>query len=131
LVTVKTLVFGKKNGWEEKQVYPSLFLKTIQPNAHVSSMGEWLNNSWSWKFDWIETLTEEEEAAVGDLKLLLEQVQPCRDNKDRRRWIPNTIGLFSVKSAYAAMQDRSTLPELESNTLSALRDFGETTSHQK
>ncbi|GAU25113.1 hypothetical protein TSUD_274020 [Trifolium subterraneum] len=94
---------------------PASVIKEM-PNAHVSSMGEWLNNSWSWKFDWIETLTEEEEAAVGDLKLLLEQVQPCRDNKDRRRWIPNTIGLFSVMSAYAAMQDRSTLPEMESNT---------------
>ncbi|GAU49718.1 hypothetical protein TSUD_272780 [Trifolium subterraneum] len=74
-----------------------------------------------WKEKWLGRKTEEEEAAVGDLKLLLEQVQPCRDNKDRRRWIPNTIGLFSVKSAYAAMQDRSTLPELESNTLWALK----------
>ncbi|GAU18465.1 hypothetical protein TSUD_366480 [Trifolium subterraneum] len=121
---------GKDIGfWKEKwlgmeplrDLYPSLFLKTIQSNANVSSMGKWLNDSWSWKFVWSESLTEAEEADVGELRLLLEQVKPCRENKDRLRWIPNTIGLFSIKSAYPALQDRSTLPELDSNTLLALK----------
>ncbi|MCI81767.1 hypothetical protein A2U01_0103041, partial [Trifolium medium] len=64
-------------------------------------MGTWVNNIWSWKFAWTVQLTETETAA--ELLLLLEQVQPCRDRVDRRRWIPNTAGFFSVQFAYAVL----------------------------
>ncbi|MCI58356.1 hypothetical protein A2U01_0079611, partial [Trifolium medium] len=67
-------------------------------------MGTWDFNNWSWKLAWTEPLTETENAAASKLYLPLEQVQPCRDNVDRPRWIPNTAGLFSVQSAYAVLQ---------------------------
>ncbi|GAU45816.1 hypothetical protein TSUD_115040 [Trifolium subterraneum] len=121
---------GKYIGfWKEKwlgmeplcDVYPSLFVKTVQRHANVSNMGSWDNNAWSWRLDWTAPLTETELADDAELRLLLEQVQPCRDNEDRRRWIPHTVGVFSVQSAYSMLQDRFSLPEIEPNTVIALK----------
>ncbi|MCI74281.1 hypothetical protein A2U01_0095545, partial [Trifolium medium] len=77
------------------------------------TMGTWDFNNWSWKLAWTEPLIETEKAAAAELSFLLEQVQPCRDNADRRRWIPNTAGSFSVQFAYAVLQNRFNLVEIE------------------
>ncbi|GAU13879.1 hypothetical protein TSUD_262060 [Trifolium subterraneum] len=71
--------------------------------------------------EWTEPLTESEAAADAELQLLLEQVQPCRDGEDRRKWIPNTVGVFSVKSVYTVLQNGLVMTEFDSNTLSALK----------
>ncbi|GAU40281.1 hypothetical protein TSUD_60720 [Trifolium subterraneum] len=84
-------------------------------------MGNWENNSWHWKVEWTEPFIESETAADAEFLLLLEQVQPCREGEDRRRWIPNTVGVFSVKSAYTALQTRIVLTDLDSFTSSALK----------
>ncbi|GAU48189.1 hypothetical protein TSUD_141780 [Trifolium subterraneum] len=96
---------GKNIGfWKEKwlgmeplrALYPSLFAKSTQQNDNVSTMGTWDNNNWSWRFVWTVPLTETETTAEAEIRLLLEQVQICRDNKDRRRWIPNKVGTRNV-----------------------------------
>ncbi|CAJ2640794.1 unnamed protein product [Trifolium pratense] len=104
-------------------LYPALFIKTVHQNATISTMGTWDNNIWSWKLDWTDLLTETETVAAAELFLLLEQVQPCRNIADRRRWIPNTAGIFSVQSAYAVLLKRVNLVEIEPKTLSALKDL--------
>ncbi|GAU43034.1 hypothetical protein TSUD_12890 [Trifolium subterraneum] len=113
--------------WKEKwlgmeplhDLYPVLFIKIAHQNYSVSNMGKWDNNSWSWKLEWTSLLTEMESADAADLQLLLEQVQPCRDRNDRRKWIPNTTGLFPVQSAYIVLQKHSVLTKIEPNILSA------------
>ncbi|GAU32181.1 hypothetical protein TSUD_68520 [Trifolium subterraneum] len=121
---------GKDIGfWKEKWVgleplcdlYPLLFLKTLRQRAPVATMGSWDNNYWSWKFVWTATLTDTETAAAGELQLLLEQVQPSMDNGDRRKWIPNTVGFFSVQSAYTVLQNRFILADIDPNILKALK----------
>ncbi|GAU47110.1 hypothetical protein TSUD_403430 [Trifolium subterraneum] len=107
--------------WKEKWMglepfrilYPSLYAKTTQPQALVSTMGTWDNNSCSWKLDWTAPLTAMEKVDVAELQLLLAQVQPRRDSNDRCRWIPNTMGLFTVQSAYTALLTRINSPVLE------------------
>ncbi|GAU47952.1 hypothetical protein TSUD_06860 [Trifolium subterraneum] len=114
--------------WKEKWMgmepfcvlFPSLYANSTQQHAMISTMGAWVNNSWSWKLDWSVPLTETEAAAAAELQLLLEQVQPCRDSEDRRRWIPNMAGFFTIQSAYVAIQNKVILSDIEPNNLIAL-----------
>ncbi|GAU25188.1 hypothetical protein TSUD_150870 [Trifolium subterraneum] len=121
---------GKDIGfWKEKwmgmepirELYPSLFVKSANQHANVSNMGTWDSNLWSWKLVWTAPLTDTETADAAELHLLLDQIQPRRDSRDRRRWIPNTNGFFSVRSAYTVFQNRFLLSEIDPNTLLALK----------
>ncbi|GAU39330.1 hypothetical protein TSUD_60810 [Trifolium subterraneum] len=66
-------------------------------------------------------LTETEMTAEAEIRLLLEQVQLCRDSEDKRRWIPNKVGIFTVQSAYVALQNKFNMASIEPNTLTALK----------
>ncbi|GAU43191.1 hypothetical protein TSUD_300780 [Trifolium subterraneum] len=109
-----------KGGWS------GLFVPCIAPNpkdprlrvqqrATVSIIETWNNNNWTWKLAWTAPLTETETAAATELSLLLEQVQPCRDNVDKRMWIPNML------SFYAVLQNRLNLAEIEPKTVTVAK----------
>ncbi|MCI05958.1 ribonuclease H protein, partial [Trifolium medium] len=85
-----------------KFVYPELFTLALYPNGSIADMGFWLNERWVWNFVWSEELPIEQQGAAADLQLLLFDVQP-KNKPDRRRWIPNQSGEFSVNSAYASL----------------------------
>jgi hypothetical protein len=76
-------------------------------------MGLTVNNSWTWRLSWSDSLNETEEEAAHGLLCLLDQLRPRYDSKDRRRWIPAVDGVFTVKSAYSSLQDRTVLPNLD------------------
>ncbi|MCI12807.1 putative ribonuclease H protein, partial [Trifolium medium] len=48
------------------------------------------------------------------------QVQPIADALDRRKWKHATSGIFTVKSAYSAMQERRSVYPLDHHTTEAL-----------
>ncbi|GAU32122.1 hypothetical protein TSUD_218730 [Trifolium subterraneum] len=98
--------------WKEKWLgttplcdqFPTMFLKTMHPDGVISSMGFWERDKWIWKLEWTALLSDTEIEISQDILLMLEQVRPLKDSKDRRRWKPHFAGFFTVKTAYAALQ---------------------------
>ncbi|PNX57946.1 hypothetical protein L195_g058946, partial [Trifolium pratense] len=85
-----------------RDLFPSLYNKTLQPDNVVS-----------WKLEWAAELNEIETESVRDLHLILQEVQPRLDVCDRRRWKLNNVGSFSVKSAYKELLNRYGAMDLE------------------
>jgi hypothetical protein len=81
-------------------LFPALYSKSLQQDDAISAMGFWNNDSWSWTLVWTAVLTNSQTETTADLLSLLQQIRPSRDNSDRHRWLPNSAGFFSVKSAY-------------------------------
>ncbi|MCI64146.1 hypothetical protein A2U01_0085403, partial [Trifolium medium] len=76
----------------------------IQQDGNIAVMGTWDNNIWSWKLDWTVALNETDAELARDLHELIVQVGPNSNSSDRRKWKPNSVGLFSVRSAYEVQQ---------------------------
>ncbi|MCI53049.1 hypothetical protein A2U01_0074295, partial [Trifolium medium] len=53
-------------------------------------MGYWESNRWVWQFQWTEALSVIDAVSAQELMLLLQQVRPCADSIDRRKWSPGT-----------------------------------------
>ncbi|CAJ2645107.1 uncharacterized protein LOC123905266 [Trifolium pratense] len=62
-------------------------------------------------------------AAVQELMLLLQQIRPCVDSLDRRKWSSGTAGLFTVKSAYICLQNKYGMAEIELAKVQALQQL--------
>ncbi|MCI07982.1 putative ribonuclease H protein, partial [Trifolium medium] len=84
-------------------------------------MGIWDNFIWSWKLVWTEALNVSEAETARELHALLEQVQPKCSSRDKRRWIPNSAGFFSVRSAYEVQQSRLEVAAICTQTEAALK----------
>ncbi|PNX84521.1 hypothetical protein L195_g040582 [Trifolium pratense] len=69
--------------------------------------------------NWTEALTETE--TTDELQQLFEQSRPSMDRSDRHKWIPNTAGVFSVKSTYTYLQNNIEMEDLETATVTALK----------
>jgi hypothetical protein len=89
-------------------------------------MGKWESNVWRWEFVWDSELSPDEVALSHELRMVLDHVQPRRDNKDRRKWIPHGAGLFSVQSAYSSLLDTFTLEPIEASKVYALKKLWKT-----
>ncbi|KAK2457421.1 hypothetical protein QL285_004692 [Trifolium repens] len=101
--------------------YAELYEKSSQQNCSISMMGFWENAAWKWNFVWSDILTNNELASFHDLFLMLEQVHPGMANSDRRRWIPQAAGEFTVKSTYTHLLYKSGSEQLESAMEQALK----------
>jgi hypothetical protein len=94
-------------------------------------MGEWVRNDWRWNFAWSSDLSDNEKVSADELFLLLEHLRPSRDISDRRKWIPHTTGLFSVKSTYISLLNRLEMDALDSDTTLALKKLWSTNMPSK
>ncbi|KAF1878699.1 hypothetical protein Lal_00047370 [Lupinus albus] len=79
-----------------KILFARLFQVTNDKDASVSSMGEWKNGVWIWKFVW-----EQEE--YGKLIKFLRSYGPQVDAIDGWIWIHNKDGQYSVSNAYKVL----------------------------
>ncbi|MCH91629.1 hypothetical protein A2U01_0012557, partial [Trifolium medium] len=84
-------------------------------------MGIWESNRWVWQLNWTAELTVMETAIAQELHVLLQHFRPRMDSTDRRRWIPGTAGLFSIKSAFTHLQNRFVLDDIYTSTMKALQ----------
>ncbi|KAK2430593.1 hypothetical protein QL285_028913 [Trifolium repens] len=85
-----------------QNLFPDLFAKTTLPDENIAQMGTWEGEAWAWNLAWHSTLSEEVEEAQYLMSLLL-PIVPNKDVGDRRRWLDNKDGLFTVQSAYSAL----------------------------
>jgi hypothetical protein len=100
-------------------MFQTLFSKSTRQNGFISEMGSM--DKWTWKLFWAETLSQTEAVSEHELLNLLEPIRPYNDGVDRRKWIPNTAGFFSVKSAYLWLQNRIIEDILDDSKLIALK----------
>ncbi|GAU17608.1 hypothetical protein TSUD_341520 [Trifolium subterraneum] len=93
--------------WKEKwignnsliELFPNLFEMEQDKNVVVANKGNWEADGWSWFLfqEGLLTGTDEQEAAM--LYSLLANYHPF-DRHDKRKWIPDASGRFSVRSTY-------------------------------
>ncbi|MCH80186.1 LINE-1 reverse transcriptase like, partial [Trifolium medium] len=102
-------------------LFPSLYSISAQKEEAISAMGYWEVHGWRWRLLWSYDLNETDAVCANELHAILDQVQPQRDAKDRRRWTPNDAGLFTVKSAYMVLQNRYEMNNLDPNVLVAVK----------
>ncbi|CAJ2634610.1 unnamed protein product [Trifolium pratense] len=102
-------------------MFPSLYVKSTLPDGHFSTMGMWERDTWKWKFEWTTELSDIESETVHDLLLILDQVRPSRETRDRRRWKPHKDGFFTVNTAYTALLPRTGECNIEPITANALK----------
>ncbi|PNX54946.1 ribonuclease H, partial [Trifolium pratense] len=70
-----------------------------------------------------DELTYSEVESAAELMMLLQQVRLSNDSRDRRKWMPNTAGFFTVKSAYVQLPNRCALEEIDSFTANVLKSL--------
>jgi hypothetical protein len=76
------------------------------------------NNGWEWRLVWSDVLSVDE-AELAQLNLFI-PIRPCIDMENRRKWIPSSAAIFSVKSAYLDLLNRLVLPPLDDSKLICL-----------
>jgi hypothetical protein len=64
-----------------------------------------------------------EEEVVNELLYLLTGCFPSLDSANRRRWVPDQTGVFSVRSAYILLQSRDVSLALDNHVLEALQQL--------
>jgi hypothetical protein len=100
-----------------KSLYSNLYLKSSLQNGTVSELGSIDHNGWKWRLDWCDGLSDAEAVAAQELLNLLSPFQPRTDLEDRHRWIPSSAGIFTVKSAYLDLLNRSATVNLDDSML--------------
>jgi hypothetical protein len=75
----------------------------------------------SWVWNWNGPLSDTEEQHLCTLKDLLAGLSLQQSCSDRWRWIPDQIGIFSVKSCYSILLDQRQVDVVDSDRLEALK----------
>jgi hypothetical protein len=66
-----------------------------------------VQNVWTWRVEWNDSLSVEEAVFEQDLLNLLYPFKPCLGAEDRHRWITSSVGIFTVNGAYMELLNRS------------------------
>ncbi|PNX57162.1 hypothetical protein L195_g050261, partial [Trifolium pratense] len=82
-------------------------------------MGYWQDDEWYWRLEWTDSLMPVEVVEAESLVELLVDVRLVRGKEDRRKWMPDSSGLFSVRSTYSFLQNMS-VTTFESDITTAL-----------
>ncbi|GAU48580.1 hypothetical protein TSUD_369510 [Trifolium subterraneum] len=114
--------------WKEKwigtvplqELFPNLFAKESNQSVEVAKrlIGNSLHRTWNW--EWITNLTAEEEEGLQELQELLLDVAVVENQQDKWRWIPDSSGLFAVKSVYVLLLNNITRHDLNRSLVEAL-----------
>ncbi|GAU38890.1 hypothetical protein TSUD_67530 [Trifolium subterraneum] len=103
-----------------KEMYPNLFEKEQVKNVVVADKCKWVADRWIWRLFHEGFLLGTDAQDVASLHSLLAGHHPL-NRKDKRHWIPDASGRFSVSSTYRFLQQRSTVEEICPNIIGALK----------
>ena len=93
--------FGMTFGREKraiKNLFPRLFLLSVQKDMFIVEMEEWENGTWSWEFRWRRKLFAWEDELVGDLYLAVNRTKLRASTSDERVWVFGKSNRFSVSN---------------------------------
>jgi hypothetical protein len=103
-----------------KELYSNLFVKELDRNVVVADKGRWETDGWSWVLFQEGYLTDNDASDANDLRHLMAEYHPF-DRGDKRRWIPEALGHYTVDSTYKFLQQRIVEEELCPNVIRALQ----------
>jgi hypothetical protein len=81
-----------------KVLFPTLYEKEVHKDVMVVDRLNTNETVASWVWNWNGPLSDVEEQHLNNLKDLLVGLSLQQNSPDRWQWIPDQIGLFSVKS---------------------------------
>jgi hypothetical protein len=105
------------------ELYPNLYAKEIDKDALISNRVQRNDENIIWNWLWSDNLTIEEAGQLLELQDLLVAIQLEPGRLDRWRWIPGTIGLFTVNSCYKMLNQSSNMALLDPNVLDAIQNL--------
>jgi hypothetical protein len=103
-----------------KALFPSLYDKEVHKHVMVADRFD-TNAMASWVWNWNIPLSDAEEQHLNTLKDLLVGISLQHGSSDRWRWIPDRIGIFSVKSCYSLLLDQRQIEGVEPDRLEAIK----------
>ncbi|GLT32030.1 hypothetical protein SLA2020_067240 [Shorea laevis] len=83
--------------------FPRLYLLSAGKDHNISQMGEWLDGTWNWHFQWRRGLHCWEEQEVLELKKMIQDTTIIRGKDDIWEWSYSKDGVYSTKTAYQAL----------------------------
>jgi hypothetical protein len=104
-----------------KDLFPTLYEKEVHKDVMVADRLNSNETVASWVWNWNGPLSDTEEQHLCTLKDLLAGLSLQQSCLDRWRWIPDQIGIFSVKSCYSILLDQRQVDAVDSDRLEALK----------
>ncbi|PNX58615.1 hypothetical protein L195_g059280, partial [Trifolium pratense] len=87
----------------------------------IFSMGFWEQNNWKWRLDWPASMQQTEAVEAEALAVLLADVKPVQARADRRKWVPESSGQFTVRSTYSFLQNMDVTNVIDTDVVCALK----------
>jgi hypothetical protein len=118
--------FWKFRWWGNQpfcELFPNLYEKEVSKDVLVSSRLRRVGGNMVGNWAWSERLSYDEVGQLAELQNLLINVQLQPERRDRWRWIPGTIGQFSVNSSYKLLLQAVNVVSVESSVLEAIQNM--------
>ncbi|GJT47912.1 zinc finger, CCHC-type containing protein [Tanacetum coccineum] len=91
--------------WELPFIYLGLPID-MRNEERVADKGRWVNNKWQWEWDWGRSLSGRVCKEFDNLLGVLQNVFISNDGRDRRRWMLQENGEFTVKALTRLVEEK-------------------------
>ncbi|CAJ2652779.1 unnamed protein product [Trifolium pratense] len=102
-------------------LFPDLYAKEAIKNVKVSERLRGNGLVLLWRWNWSESLSVKEARQLTELQGLFDGFSLHNNNHDQWRWIPDSNGLFTVKSCYTYLLDLRQVEFQDSHVLEAIQ----------
>jgi hypothetical protein len=106
-----------------KELYPNLFAKELIRDVRLADRLRSDGAHAAWEWQWNGPLSETEQQQLDSLCTLLVGFSLHSNRLDSWRWIPGTVGIFSVKSCYNFLLVKYQPAVLDSEMLEVLKSL--------